>query len=195
MPRPASKRASTRRSVSRWLSALSLRHAQALLQAAQFEVAARDLADDRDLQRGQVGRTGRGLGALRFDAAADAAEQVQFPAERRSPALVALAVAVRARHAGRLVGAGAGVAGVGLRGDGRQLVEPCAAQQCIRAVVARQCDAQVVVGDQRSSTSRVSSGSPKLRQNSASASGDGDLPSRCVGAARTAPASAYVGRT
>ena len=42
---------------------------QPFLQAAQLEIRARDLADDRDLRCREVGGTGRGVGTARFDAA------------------------------------------------------------------------------------------------------------------------------
>src|SRR3546814_17619185 len=61
---------------------------------------------------------------------------------------LAFAVAVAARHARRLVRAGARIAALGAGGDGREVVELRAAQQRIGAVVAGQRDAQVVVGGQ-----------------------------------------------
>src|SRR3546814_13925198 len=97
-------------------------HAQALLQAAQVEVGARDLAHDRHLRRLEIGGAGRGTGAIGFDPAADAAEQVQLPAGIDAGA-VAFAVAVAARHARRLVRAGARIAALGAGGDGREVVE------------------------------------------------------------------------
>ena len=51
VPRPASSRALVRRRVSRWLTSDSLRHLEALLQAAQLEVVARHLGGDGRLRR------------------------------------------------------------------------------------------------------------------------------------------------
>ena len=122
--------------------------AQAFLQATQFDVAARDLADDRDLQRVQVGRGGPGLGALRLDVAAHATEQVELPA-RVGLHVVALAVAIVAATPGAWSALGARIAGGGAGGHRREAVELGVAQQRVGAVVAGQRDAQVVVGDQR----------------------------------------------
>ena len=121
--------------------------AQAFLGAAQVDVAARDLAGNRHLQRAQVGGAGLGLGAAGLDAAAHATEQVKLPARRNAGAPL-LAVARGARRARRLIGAAAHVGGLALRGDRRQRVEARAAQQGVGAVVAGQRDAQVVVGAQ-----------------------------------------------
>ncbi|HEY6543299.1 MAG TPA: hypothetical protein VIZ64_00190 [Dokdonella sp.] len=121
------------------------RYAQAFLQAAQIEVGAREVADDRDLRGGKIGRSRAGIGVLGFDAAANASEQVQFPAGVDADA-VALAIARVAIGAGLLVGARAGIGGLGTRAHHRKGVEPRAAQLRLRTVPGRKRDAQVVVG-------------------------------------------------
>src|SRR3546814_11807124 len=83
---------------------------------------------DRHLRRLEICGAGRGAGAIGFHPAADAAKQVQLPA-RVDAGAVAFAVAVAARHARRLVRAGARIAALGAGGDGREVVELRAAQQ------------------------------------------------------------------
>ena len=80
VPRPASKTRLDHAQRLALVVGVLARHAQALLQTAQLEVAARHLADDRHLQRGQIVRAGARVRALRLDVAPHAAEQVEFPA-------------------------------------------------------------------------------------------------------------------
>ena len=108
-----------------------------LLQAAQFEVAGGELADQRHLQRGQVGAGGAQLGPLRFAGAAQTGEQIQLPTQTRSRLIQLDAVVTGARRRAlhiRQVLLGGG------RGDAhaRQLLGTAAAQQRFGALVAGQ---------------------------------------------------------
>src|SRR5690606_26785645 len=87
-------------------------HAQALLQAAQVEVRAGHLADDRDLRGSQVRRARGRVRAACLDTATDPAEQVQLPA-RLDPGAVGLGIAAVAVDARQLVAAGAAIAAFG----------------------------------------------------------------------------------
>ncbi len=79
VPRPTSRRASVRRSASRWLTSDWRANCVALLQAAQLEVVARDLGGDRGVRGVDAGLGGVDLRRRRFARAPVAAEEVELP--------------------------------------------------------------------------------------------------------------------
>ena len=90
-----------------------------------------------------------GARTLRFHATTDAAEQVELPAHLRCRRCSSRC---RDRHAIRPAPGRHWLrtsAACGLRGHRREVIELRAAQQCIRAIVIRQGDAQVVVRRER----------------------------------------------
>ena len=74
--------ASVRRSVSRWLTSDSLRHLEALLQAAQLEVVARHLGGDGGLRRVHAGLGGVDLRRRRFAARGGCGRRSRAPSWR-----------------------------------------------------------------------------------------------------------------
>jgi hypothetical protein len=125
-----------------------LRHRQPRLQAAQQVVVARNLAGHGHLQRGQVGLAGLAFAAGRFDVAADAAEQVQLPADGGLGA-AGVDVTVGARNARCLEGRGALLAGVGAGADRWQVIAAGLAHQGAGALEPGQGDVQFTVVAQR----------------------------------------------
>ncbi len=124
---------------------IGLGHAQLFLQPAQAHVLFDQLADHDHLHGAQVGGRSLGLGLLALHGTSHTTEEVEFP-QRGDTGVETLVVTLRARGLGHLVGAGALVGGTGLGGDAGRQVATRLAQQRQAAVVARQGDAQVVVG-------------------------------------------------
>ncbi len=130
------------------------RDPQALLRAAQVEVAARDLGRDEHLRVAQVGFGRRGVGGRGLCTAAHAAEQVELP-ECGEPdvvrfdvdALVAEARLLRLALAARGFGADAGPA-LAARGaqDGARFVDACGGDLEIEVARERALDEVVERG-------------------------------------------------
>ncbi len=127
---------------------------QTRLLTAQVDVCSGNVAGNRDAYRADIGGAGRGFGALRLDASAHTAKQIQLPAgidagsrQRR--------VALIARRAERLVLAHQLMADLRASRVGRVEIEAGVAQHRVRRVVARDCELQVVVRIERAVDQRA----------------------------------------
>ena len=90
----------------RLVISIPLGDAQLFLQTAPAEVGFGQVADQHDLQCRQVGCAGLRVGTLRLHAAADAAEEIQFP-QHTQPCAVLLHVPLSSPCTGQLVGTAA----------------------------------------------------------------------------------------